>query len=362
MKIIKKLFIAVLCAAMLTASGIPASAAAAPSEWAQDYVRAEIDRGYVPQHIQYDYTRPITRAEFCALTVNLYESVFRSEIEGRETFTDTDDIYVEKAAYIGLVQGVGGGRFDPDSNLTREMAAVLLARLADAIGEPLPHEEALFGDIGEASYWALEAIGSISAAGIMNGTGNNMFSPKEPYTREQSIVTMGRLIEIVINGMEFVPEYHVLDNATVQYIRTQYTGLVTSPAVIVIKSPGELEKYIADSFGYRRDGVMYHAESDFTYAAEKYGDDFFAKNYLVFVVISEHSGSNRHEVESITASGDIIINRIVPEIGTSDMAQWHIIIELDANFAPEQFNVALLPVEPPFAAPPQGSLPVREPQ
>ena len=37
------------------------------------------------------------------------------------------------------------------------------------------------------------AKGKVQAAGIMSGVGDNTFSPQEPYTREQSIVTLMRL-------------------------------------------------------------------------------------------------------------------------------------------------------------------------
>jgi len=339
MKIIRRLFFAVLCVIMTVAAGVPAFASDTPSPWAVELVRIEVNRGYVPANIQTDYTKPITRAEFCALAVNLYESVMKSEIEGRMTFIDTNDVYVEKAAHIGLVKGTGGNRFSPDTNLAREMAAVLMVRLAEAIGYPLPRQAAAFDDMGSASNWAVEAIGSVYAAGIMNGIGKNRFSPKQPYTREQSIVTMGRLIDFMISSDDFVHEDHVIDSAAVQYVRTQYTGNLGAPAVTVIKSLDELKNFGAANNGHSKNGGSYLPENDFAYAVEKYTDDFFVENYLVFVEVSEGSGSIRHEVGSITNSGDITIKRIFPEIGTDDMAQWVIIIELEAAFAPAQFRV-----------------------
>ena len=83
--------------------------------------------------------------------------------------------------------------FDPNANLTREQAAVMLSRLADAIGKPLPNQAATFADNTAISAWAVENAGQVQAAGIMGGVGNNEFAPKDPYTREQSIITMIRL-------------------------------------------------------------------------------------------------------------------------------------------------------------------------
>lgn len=58
------------------------------------------------------YTQPITRAEFCALAAAAYEKM-KGEVAERVEFTDTDDINVEKMAALGIVSGVGDGRFLP---------------------------------------------------------------------------------------------------------------------------------------------------------------------------------------------------------------------------------------------------------
>ena len=166
-----------------------------PSSWAHGYIWGTIfyDENLVPTGLQYNFTQPITRAEFAALGVALYERI-HGEITGRATFTDTTDANVEKLSYIGVIDGVGGGRFAPDSPLTREQAAVLIARLSEAIGWPLPEAAAAFADNAGISPWAIDYVGKVQAAGIMGGAGNNMFSPQGAYTREQSIASIWRLV------------------------------------------------------------------------------------------------------------------------------------------------------------------------
>jgi len=197
MKTVKTIITAILCTIMVMALGVPALASNAPSSWAAEQVNAAIAQGLVPANLQANYTQAITRAEFCALAVALYETV-KGEIAGRVNFTDTSDINVQKAASVGIVNGVGNNRFDPHATLTREMAAVMLANLAKAIGKPFPNLTARFADIGTAASWALDGIGGVQAAGIMSGTGDNRFSPKQPYTREQSIVTILRVLEYIL--------------------------------------------------------------------------------------------------------------------------------------------------------------------
>ncbi|MCL2060526.1 MAG: WG repeat-containing protein [Oscillospiraceae bacterium] len=167
------------------------------SGWARPLLREAADKGIVPRALQRDYRGAATRQDFAALVVAAYESATGAPIAGRGSFSDTDDPDVLKAAYIGVVDGVGGGRYDPGAALTRQQAAVMLSRLADALGCPLPDAAPSFSDSGTLPSWAYASVGRVQAAGIMEGTGGNMFSPRAPYSREQAIATVLRLYNMV---------------------------------------------------------------------------------------------------------------------------------------------------------------------
>jgi len=178
-------------------------AADAPSPWAAERVNAAIENNLVPLHLQSNYTQPITRAEFSALAVALYES-FRGEIIGRRRFTDTDDINVRKAAYIGVTFGGEGqrpGRFEPDETVARQDIAMTLERLAGQINVPLLNleEDIDFADRDEMREWLVRSISNVVTSGIMSGVGNNAFAPRQLLTREQSIVTIMRLYDMASN-------------------------------------------------------------------------------------------------------------------------------------------------------------------
>ena len=187
--------LALVLLASLSSTGAT-MAADAPSDWARDDVQTAIGLSLVPEHLQQRYHQAATRAEFCALTVATFESVYGA-IDGRVGFVDTDDINVEKAAYLGVVKGVGEGKFAPEQSLTREQAAVMLVALLRAGGVPLPVQEMSFADKSEVASWAAEQVGQVQHAEIMNGTGNNYFSPKGDYTIEQCIVTVLKAYNIL---------------------------------------------------------------------------------------------------------------------------------------------------------------------
>jgi len=128
----------------------------------------------------------------------------------------------------------------------------------------------------------------------------------------------------------------------VQYIRTDgYADGAKFPRVAVIESKDALEGYYnsnKDTFDLERRQTVYSDTSiGFLDVCDRYDACFFESSYLVLVLLEEGSGSVRHEVAGLEQAGDAItvkIKRNVPEIGTDDMAQWHIILELKGDGKP----------------------------
>ena len=123
-----------------------------------------------------------------------------------------------------------------------------------------------------------------------------------------------------------------------QYIRTNggYEAKVIYPCVRIIHSLQELKDYYNtwhEVFDLERKEKVYSDTTiGFLDACDQYDEAFFEKNYLIFVLLEEGSGSIGHEVRSVEQTEDqkisISIDRNVPEVGTADMAEWHIILEL----------------------------------
>ena len=164
------------------------------SNWAKDIVTEAIDANIVPKaSLGVDYTKAITRAQFCAIATQLYETVTGKTLTASGSFDDTNDTNVLKMASIGVINGYGNGKFGPDDKLTREQAAVILDRLATAIGKPMTAGKPKFTDTS--ADWSKTGIANCYGSGVMLGTSDTTFSPKANYTIEQSIVTMVRTME-----------------------------------------------------------------------------------------------------------------------------------------------------------------------
>lgn len=219
----KKWITAMLAACLLV---VPAGAADEPSDWAQEAVQTAREAELVPEELDGSYTAPITRAEFCALAAAVYHSWAEGNLLGEVEknsvlFTDCTDGNVLLCASLGIVNGVGDGRFEPDNPIQRQEAASMLHRLgslrADYDGSVqgrLPH---VFSDGADISSWARDDVNWAYRHGVMTGTGDNAFEPAGEYTREQSIATMLRIYDAayaVIPPAEQGAQYQVVVDET----------------------------------------------------------------------------------------------------------------------------------------------------
>jgi len=121
-----------------------------------------------------------------------------------------------------------------------------------------------------------------------------------------------------------------------QYLRTNYDSNKSATAGLpfVISSRAELIRYCEIAWPNQsaagRNAAL--SSNSFLESIGKYSDDFFKSKYLVIVIFQEISGSIRHEVKRVDKNGVISIDRLVPGEGramTADMAEWHVVIELD---------------------------------
>lgn len=75
----------------------------------------------------------------------------------------------------------------------------------------------------------------------------------------------------------------------------------------------------------------------FLNACDKYTAEYFENQILVMVLLEEGSGSIRHNVDNVKYGSDgklyVSVRRDVPEAGTDDMAEWHILIEPEKDIA-----------------------------
>ena len=96
--------------------------------------------------------------------------------------------YIDFVSALGIMNGIGEGKFAPDAPLTRAMLVTMLYR---AEGEPEVHAANGFADAKE-NAWYAKAVLWAKQNGIVNGVTENTFAPDSDVTREQIAAIMHR--------------------------------------------------------------------------------------------------------------------------------------------------------------------------
>jgi hypothetical protein len=236
------------------------------SDWAVPHIIAALDKGFVPDEIQDDYTKIITRSEFCRMAVKWVEYATEKSIDtllaeqgksrSPNPFNDTSDPDILAAFALGITAGTSTNTFSPSDRFTRQQAAVMIMNTCRAIGARVSNPPASgFADFNTAAEWARPGINFVRANSIMQGVGDNRFDPGATYTREQSIVTFNNIkpdelpsstftvslnqnhyhFDSDVDGRYNFPIAHMIGKDSI--LRITYTSDVNYSPAIIIKSP-----------------------------------------------------------------------------------------------------------------------------
>lgn len=200
---------AALLAGQLGVAAKPADAAVsgAPSAWAKQEIDAAISSGLIPYGLTNSYQQALTRQEFSAMAVQLYEVLTdqKAPSPGADPFKDTNSAEVLKAYALGIVKGTGATTFSPKATVTREQIALMLYNTLvkagfqnDLAAGKSKGTVPAFADAKQIAAWSRGAVDALTANAVMKGNGTGAyvrFMPKETTTREQSIVLVYRIFE-----------------------------------------------------------------------------------------------------------------------------------------------------------------------
>lgn len=144
----------------------------------------------------------ITRGEFVTLLVKAFELPL--DYEGQGTFYDVfkDPVfvgnalyeykYIETAARYGIVRGQLEGTFAPNESITRQDAAVMIARAANLkmasvtddkqVARTKANLQKQFTDANQIDLYAAPAVEAVVKAGLMNGKPNVLLDGQSKQT------------------------------------------------------------------------------------------------------------------------------------------------------------------------------------
>lgn len=142
----------------------------------------------------------ITRGQMIVMLMRAYG--IEPDQQPQDNFADAGQTYytgyLAAAKRLALAEGSGNNRYMPEQEITRQELATILYRVLQHLGE-LPesstdHTLASFLDGDQVAPYAIDALSTFSASGVLTGSGG-MLNPKEAATRAQMAQVLYQLLK-----------------------------------------------------------------------------------------------------------------------------------------------------------------------
>ena len=229
----KKKLLSIILAAVMLLSLLPATAFAqdgtfsdTSGHWAATAIETWTNHGVLHgSDGAFRPNAPITRAELAAVLNRVFgytatsDTAFTDVPAGAWYASDIAKLYA-----AGIMVGDGGGTMRPTANITREEAAVMIAR-AFSIEENAGNENP-FPDAAEISGWASFLVDGMKAIGYVNGDPNGNFNPKSPITRAEVVTILNNIVDAFYNAPSEA------ENLTARNVVARSTGVTLKNAAI----------------------------------------------------------------------------------------------------------------------------------
>ena len=168
------------------------------STWAVQELDRAAEYGFITEKIKDKMNGPISREELCEVIMKLYEKMLgEATYKDMSAFTDTQNPEIFKAFELGIVSGVGNGKFAPKQLTNREQVAVMMH---NAVKKIKPDADFSIDGVGNfkdeklISSWALQSVKFMNKNGLIIGSNGNV-DPKGTTTREQAVLIVVRTYE-----------------------------------------------------------------------------------------------------------------------------------------------------------------------
>ncbi|WP_179136091.1 S-layer homology domain-containing protein [Paenibacillus sp. 32352] len=208
---------AVMAAALLSGPILPAKGSAAASfsdidgSYAKNAIMELANQGIVTGVEDHKFypALTITRQDFAIILAKALQ-LDVSNPPATPTFKDVPPSsyaysYVEAAVKAGLIQGTGNNLFGTGQNLSRQDMAVMFVRALGA--NPNGKAGALkFADSNQIADYAKESIAAAVEYGLITGEDNNVFNPDAKADRQAVALVASKLLKLKTSGNAQKPD------------------------------------------------------------------------------------------------------------------------------------------------------------
>lgn len=171
--------------------------------WAANEVHGAYDYDLIDTFIGSNYTKAISRKNFCTLIRATIEKAYNKDIDaviadfGKSgitvPFTDSKDADVIAMYKLGIVGGTSPTTFEPIRNITRQEAAKIITGLAKTLGADVSAPTVSFPDDSSVSAWARPYVNFVADRGIMLGKARG-FDPLSSISAQETMLICYRYL------------------------------------------------------------------------------------------------------------------------------------------------------------------------
>ncbi len=163
--------------------------------WAAASINYGVANGFIKGYADGTFKpdNPVTRAEFSRM-LNVAFGIANTQAVNFYDVASSEWYYqeVRKAVAAGYINGYEDNTFRPNSRITRQEAAVMIASVIPAAATA-PSLAGL-SDNGSIADWARAAVTKVYAKGYMRGDNNNMYNPLKSLTRAEAATILSSII------------------------------------------------------------------------------------------------------------------------------------------------------------------------
>lgn len=198
-KTLRVLSVATAATVMVGGAALAVNADDIRGHWAEKTLQEFIDKGWIQGDeggIRPDST--ITRAEMATVVDSVKEYTDETDVSGYKDVAKTDWFYkqVAKIVKADVMVGVGNNKWDPQGNVTREQAAIIMCR-ANGVEATATASEARkqltklgYTDADKVSDWAAPYVLAAVQNGYMAGYPDHTLRSGNDITRAEAIVML----------------------------------------------------------------------------------------------------------------------------------------------------------------------------
>ncbi|MDR1573141.1 MAG: S-layer homology domain-containing protein [Clostridiales Family XIII bacterium] len=190
--------ILILAANVFAASPVSAATLSDTSgHWAEGQILAGINYGYINGYPDGTFKPEgtISRAEFVTIINKARNYTTMTNIPFRDV--PVNEWYfqeVQRAYHAGYIQGDSEGNFNPNAQITRQEAAIILNNIAP--GGDTSYALTGVRDADRIESWALLSVRAVYSRGYITGDAEGNFNPTNPLKRGEAVTIVNRVLGI----------------------------------------------------------------------------------------------------------------------------------------------------------------------